>query len=39
MKHEPENLTLAHEETPASRTDKGVGSVPWLGGLSLTPEK
>ena len=31
MKHEPENLTLAHEETPDSRTDKGVGSGPWLG--------
>ena len=34
MKHEPENLTLAHEETPASRTDKGVGSGPWLGDLA-----
>ena len=38
MKHEPENLTLAHEETPASRTDKGVGSGPWLGGLEATCE-
>ena len=38
MKHEPENLTLAHEETPASRTDKGVGSGPWLGGLDATCE-
>ena len=27
MNPEPENLTLAHEETPASRTDKGVGSM------------
>ena len=27
MNPEPENLTLAHEETPASRTDKGVGST------------
>ena len=33
MKHEPENLTLAHEETPASRTDKGVGSGPWFASL------
>ena len=38
MKHEPENLTLAHEETPASRTDKGVGYGPWLGGLEATCE-
>ena len=38
MKHEPENLTLAHEEPPASRTDKGVGSGPWLGGLEITCE-
>ena len=38
MKHEPENLTLTHEETPDSRTDKGVGSVPWLGGLEITCE-
>lgn len=38
MKHEPENLTLAHEETPASRTDNGVGSGPWLGGLEATCE-
>ena len=38
MKHEHENLTLAHEETPASRTDKGVGSGPWLGGLEITCE-
>lgn len=38
MKHEPENLTLAHEEPPASRTAKGVGSGPWLGGLEATCE-
>ena len=38
MKHEPENLTLAHEEAPAGRTDKGVGSGPWLGGLEATCE-
>ena len=38
MKHEPENLTLAHDEPPASRTDKGVGSGPWLGGLEATCE-
>ncbi len=31
MKPEPENLTLAHEETPASRTDKGVGSTGGSG--------
>ena len=33
MKHEPENLTLANDEPPASRTDKGVGSVDWLAVL------
>ena len=38
MKHEPENLTLAHEEPPASGTAKGVGSGPWLGGLEATCE-
>lgn len=38
MNPEPENLTLAHEEPPASRTDKGVGSGPWLGGLEATCE-
>ena len=38
MKHEPENLTLAHDEPPASGTAKGVGSVPWLGGLEATCE-
>jgi hypothetical protein len=31
MKHEPENLILANDEPPVSGTDKGVGSVPWLG--------
>ena len=38
MKHEPENLTLAHDEPPASGTAKGVGSGPWLGGLEATCE-
>ena len=38
MKHEPENLTLAYDEPPASGTAKGVGSVPWLGGLEATCE-
>ena len=38
MKHEPENLTLEHDEPPASRTAKGVGSGPWLGGLDATCE-
>jgi len=38
MKHEPENLTLANDEPPASGTAKGVGSGPWLGGLSVTCE-
>ena len=38
MKHEPENLTLAHDEPPASGTAKGVGSGPWLGGLEITCE-
>lgn len=31
MNSEPENLTLAHEKTPASRTDKGVGSGAGVG--------
>lgn len=38
MKHEPENLTLEHDEPPASRSDKGVGSGPGLGGLEATCE-
>ena len=38
MKQEPENLTLAHDEPPASGTAKGVGSGPWLGGLEITCE-
>jgi site-specific DNA-methyltransferase (adenine-specific) len=38
MKHEPENLILAHDEPPASGTAKGVGSGPWLGGLEATCE-
>jgi site-specific DNA-methyltransferase (adenine-specific) len=38
MKHEPENLILANDEPPVSGTDKGVGSVPWLGGLEATCE-
>ena len=38
MKHEPENLTLANDEPPASGTAKGVGSGPWLGGLEITCE-
>ena len=38
MKQEPETLTLAHDEAPASRTDKGVGSGPSLGGLDLSCE-
>lgn len=31
MNPEPETLTLANPEPPASRTDKGVGSGDWLG--------
>ena len=38
MKQEPETLTLSHDEAPASRTDKGVGSGPSLGGLDLSCE-
>ena len=38
MKQEPENLILANDEPPASRTDKGVGSGPWLGRLEATCE-
>jgi len=38
MKPEPENLILANDEPPASGTAKGVGSVPWLGGLEATCE-
>ena len=36
MKHEPENLTLAHDEPPASGTAKGVGSGEFVRLRSLT---
>ena len=38
MNSQSENLTLESEPAPASRTDKGVGSGPWLGGLEATCE-
>ena len=36
MKQEPENLTLAHDEQPASRADKGVGPREFVRIRSLT---
>ena len=36
MKQEPENLTLAHDEQPASRADKGVGPGEFVRLRSLT---
>ena len=38
MEHSPADFSLEHEPAPASRTDKGVGSGPWLGGLEATCE-
>ena len=33
MEHSPADFALEQEQITASRTDKGVGSGPWLGGL------
>lgn len=38
MEPSPADFALEHEPAPASRTDKGVGSGPWLGGLEATCE-
>lgn len=38
MEPSPADFALEHEPAPASRTDKGVGSGPWLGGLDATCE-
>jgi site-specific DNA-methyltransferase (adenine-specific) len=38
METSPADFTLEQEPVPASGTDKGVGSVPWLGGLEATCE-
>ncbi len=38
METSPADFALEQEPVPASRTDKGVGSVPWLGGLEATCE-
>jgi len=38
MEPSPADFALEQEPAPAGRTDKGVGSVPWLGGLEATCE-
>ncbi len=38
MEPSPADFALEHEPAPASGTAKGVGSVPWLGGLEATCE-
>ena len=38
METSPADFALEQEPVPASRTDKGVGSGPWLGGLEATCE-
>jgi len=38
METSPADFTLEQEPVPASGTDKGVGSGPWLGGLEATCE-
>lgn len=38
MEPSPADFALEQEQVTASRTDKGVGSGPWLGGLSVTCE-
>ena len=38
METSPADFALEQEPAPAGRTDKGVGSVPWLGGLEATCE-
>jgi site-specific DNA-methyltransferase (adenine-specific) len=38
MEPSPADFALEQEPVPASRTDKGVGSGPWLGGLEATCE-
>ena len=38
MEPSPADFALEHEPATAGRTDKGVGSGPWLGGLDATCE-
>ena len=38
MEPSPADFALEQEPAPAGRTDKGVGSAPWLGGLEATCE-
>ena len=38
METSPTDFALEQEPVPEGRTDKGVGSGPWLGGLEITCE-
>ena len=39
MEPSPADFALEHLPAPASRTDKGVGSGPWLGAVTPVPPK